>query len=677
MFDTTYIRRIVSSAGVIDTSKAIVIDIHSNIIGNNIWGNDTICIDNPADTLYGTTVFIGGDGSGFDYTWESSTDQNSWGQITPENDTVCWGGIIIDTTYYRRKVESGACFTYSNAKIVGLPKIINNSLPLNQEICFGQIPDPVIGESPENGLGIGSYQYSWEESSNGTDWVLVTDSTRKDLIPSNLIETVYYRRIVNSGDCMDYSESHKINVLPSIESYEISNNPIIYTCYNTPSENLIGLSPTGGDGIYRYEWQESTDASIWNEITENSDSKDYQPLALIDTTYYWRIVSSGINDCCKDTSNYIRVNIRLLPIGLVSNLDTTICSNEAIDLNFSISSGSIPYSLYYSDGFQDFSKTGISVNDTTIIVYPETNLQKRVFNYVIDSITDKYNCLATDIQGLSSVLTYGWPESNAGGNVENCDTIIVLNASPSLGKGFWSYENGAGISSFDNDTLYNTPMVIDVSGNYTIKWKETNWECSDSSIIDVLMYRKPINVNAGNDTTLFNSDEFELVGSYINPDAIKETSSLWNIVSGPGILSNANELNSIISGLYDNYGTSIEVLWTISKEGCDDIIDSVIITLEPIFTPTGFSPNGDGINDFFKIKGIEIGVSNELIIYNKWGTEVYRQKNYSNDSAWDGKNMSGNSLPEETYFYIFTMTDIYNKNHTRKGFVVLKGQGND
>jgi len=682
LIDTTYYRRIVESGIYSDTSNIVKIIVQPPILGNNIFGTDTICIENQADTLTGTTVLSGGIGTGtYVYDWQYSNDISAWNSLTPVNDTVCWGGTIIDTTFYRRTVISGACYDTSNIiQIVGLPRIQNNILIPDQEKCYGQQPVEIIGETPVNGLGAGSYEFSWQKSLNGSSWTIASDSIRKDFAPDELFETTYYRRIVISGDCQDTSTYHKINVLPLISSNTITNGALIFTCDSTSPELLVGTNPSGGDGEYHYQWEKSLDLSSWEEISDDAFSRDYQSAELEEKSYFRRYVRSGIDSCCQDVSSPVTIDIHPLPVGVIHDIDTTICSNEAIELDFTITSGTYPYTLYYSDGFQSYTQNGINGTNTLINVNPVTGLTNSIFNYVIDSITDVNGCFATNIHGLSKILVYGWPESNAGSDNEICDTLIALKAVPTLGKGIWSYINGAGNAIFENDTVFNTTMHIDVAGNYTIQWKETNWKCSDSSIIDILMYRKTVNVNAGPDTTLYFVDEYQLNGSYDTLDLIRETTSLWNIISGPGTISNEQDTSAEISNLYGAYNTDIDVEWIIRKGECADIIDTVTITLESIFTPTGFSPNGDGINDYFILKGVDISTSesNELIIYNRWGTEVYRKKDYSNDAAWDGKNMSGNLLPEETYFYIFTITDnIEHRTHSKKGFVVLKGQGND
>src|SRR5690606_17875985 len=80
--------------------------------------------------------------------------------------------------------------------------------------------------------------------------------------------------------------------------------------------------------------------------------------------------------------------------------------------------------------------------------------------------------------------------------------------------------------------------------------------------------------------------------------------------------------------------------------------------------PNGFTPNGDGLNDRFVIRGLEFYPENRLLIFNRWGNEVYNVTAYQND--WDGA-----SLGEGTYYYIFELR--LNSGHwqTFKGFVTI------
>lgn len=72
----------------------------------------------------------------------------------------------------------------------------------------------------------------------------------------------------------------------------------------------------------------------------------------------------------------------------------------------------------------------------------------------------------------------------------------------------------------------------------------------------------------------------------------------------------------------------------------------------PFKVYNGFTPNDDGKNDTFTIDGLDNFPENELIIYNRWGSQVFRKKNY--DNSWDG-TWDGNKLPDGTYYYILCL----------------------
>jgi gliding motility-associated-like protein len=78
------------------------------------------------------------------------------------------------------------------------------------------------------------------------------------------------------------------------------------------------------------------------------------------------------------------------------------------------------------------------------------------------------------------------------------------------------------------------------------------------------------------------------------------------------------------------------------------------IPLVDIMIPSGFSPNRDGINDYFVITR-PFNTSVQLEVFNQWGNLVYKAQDYKN--SWDGRgNQPGNILGEEltdgTYYYV-------------------------
>lgn len=99
-----------------------------------------------------------------------------------------------------------------------------------------------------------------------------------------------------------------------------------------------------------------------------------------------------------------------------------------------------------------------------------------------------------------------------------------------------------------------------------------------------------------------------------------------------------------------------------------------IINLASVDIPRGFSPNGNSINDYFVIDGIEKYPNNTVEIYNRWGTKVYSASSYDNRSvAWNGRVSGGfrgeEKLPEGTYFYVIILEE---SSAPLKGTVYLK-----
>ena len=84
-------------------------------------------------------------------------------------------------------------------------------------------------------------------------------------------------------------------------------------------------------------------------------------------------------------------------------------------------------------------------------------------------------------------------------------------------------------------------------------------------------------------------------------------------------------------------------------------------TIIDFFIPNLYTPNGDGTNDTFVIRGLEMFAENDLVVVNRWGNEVYKQKNYRNDWSGDGLN-------EGTYFYVLRV-----KENTGSDWKVYKG----
>lgn len=93
-----------------------------------------------------------------------------------------------------------------------------------------------------------------------------------------------------------------------------------------------------------------------------------------------------------------------------------------------------------------------------------------------------------------------------------------------------------------------------------------------------------------------------------------------------------------------------------------DNTSTALIKVLPFFIPNVITPNGDGLNDTFEIKGLNKFLRNELLIFNRYGDHVYNKIDYKNDWAAKG-------LVDGTYFYILNATEENGQKLDYQGWI--------
>ena len=128
--------------------------------------------------------------------------------------------------------------------------------------------------------------------------------------------------------------------------------------------------------------------------------------------------------------------------------------------------------------------------------------------------------------------------------------------------------------------------------------------------------------------------------------------------------------NSVVSDTSNN-----GFIWDPDKDGDptnNNAVTLIDIKAIDLFIPEGFSPNDDGNNDVFLIKGLDER-GGKLMIYNRWGNKVFVKE--GTDLSWDGKanvnsvKFGNDKLPTGTYFYTLEFPE--KNNQSRNGFIVL------
>jgi len=101
----------------------------------------------------------------------------------------------------------------------------------------------------------------------------------------------------------------------------------------------------------------------------------------------------------------------------------------------------------------------------------------------------------------------------------------------------------------------------------------------------------------------------------------------------------------------------------VSVRSCDSVT-----TASSLVIPNVFTPNKDQVNDIFKITTTNISFLN-CRIYDRWGGKVYEM--VADYDSWDGRNSTGETCANGTYFYVLKANGTDGKSYSKTGFIQL------
>jgi gliding motility-associated-like protein len=188
-------------------------------------------------------------------------------------------------------------------------------------------------------------------------------------------------------------------------------------------------------------------------------------------------------------------------------------------------------------------------------------------------------------------------------------------------------------------------------------------ECgtSGSSSLDITVTPPPAAAVKINDLSSFCD------GLKYSVDAVPEaTSYTWNVPAGFAIVSGQGTPTITVKREDPNAFGDVTVVTNngdCASPTTSLPIDASILEGELEF-PKAYSPNGDGKNDTWVITNLEKYAKNQVIIFNRWGSEVYKQSNYQN-------NWNGNSLEQGTYYYKVSVTMCDGADKVFTGYVTI------
>ena len=354
---TTYYRRKITDVSCGNGyNNTVTITVKPLFSLGTIGSNQTICIGTTPSLISSTANPSGGQG-GYSYFWESSLNGTDFNAISGAFAETYQPGSLSQTTYYRRNVTDASCGNgYTNTvKITVRSDFFYGTIGSNQTIFYSAAPYLLSPSVPSSG-GSGSYIYQWQRSENSADWYIIPGATLSEYQPGTLTATTKYRILVTDASCS--TSSGYTNIVTITVTYQLLPGSIAADqtiCFRTPPGAIIGSSPSGGSGLFSFQWMKSLNNTDWNNI-EGEVGSFLQPGALLEDTYFRRKVTSGNS---TSFSNSVKITVYQPLIIPVTDAKSFYCKGSNIQLSV-VNPLYISYKWY--DSSQTYLQDGTKIN---------------------------------------------------------------------------------------------------------------------------------------------------------------------------------------------------------------------------------------------------------------------------------------------------------------------------
>jgi gliding motility-associated-like protein len=217
----------------------------------------------------------------------------------------------------------------------------------------------------------------------------------------------------------------------------------------------------------------------------------------------------------------------------------------------------------------------------------------------------------------------------------------------------WLWDFGDGNTSALQYPVHTWPR----GGTYNVMLASANARgCSDTFISRVVV--QDFTPYAGDDTVI-------VKGESIYFAAQGGTTYSWV----PGTQLTDTSISNPV-GFYPDTGRYQYIVRVKSSYGCTgyDTINVRIVDNVSFVLPNAFTPNGDGLNDYFRPRSVGYRNMKYFRVYNRWGEEVYFGE--SLESGWNG-TYKGTAAPVGVYFWQLVYVDRFGNEGFMKGDVTL------
>lgn len=350
------------------------------------------------------------------------------------------------------------------------------------------------------------------------------------------------------------------------------------------------------------------------------------------------ILKQSANGCTGAAPLADKINIRPDPVLTITPAQPFLCKGASLPLQ---ATGGIAYEWTPATGLSN-----------TAIANPVAS-PDHTSTYTI-KVTDDIGCKNT---GNVTITVIEPVQVSVTGKADICQGEPVnLKAS-----GAEVYKWIEDITGLNNINIPNPVATPAVTTTYTITGSDAHSCFTDTAKITVQVRPSP-SVNAGQDVELW-------PGEFVQLQAIGSN----DVINWKWTLADYLSCTDCPSPVCTPLATHSYAIAVKNQYGCaatDTVVVKLLCNESRVRIPNGFTPNGDGKNDEFIIKGIAI--VKHLVIFNRWGQKVFERNNFiagDRSLCWNG-TFKGYPAEAGTYVY-FVELDCPDGTFSRKGTMTL------
>jgi len=559
----------------------------------------------------------------------------------PSGKVVKTAGIYTDNVSYASGCDS--LVTTLHLKVSSnAPVSVTISASANN-ICAGT---PVtFTASPVNAGPAPVYQWKVNGTNAGTNSITFKSNT---ITNNDKVSCV----MMSSSSC-SAPAGYTSNIITMAVT---ASKPVSVTISASKSNICVGAlvkftaAPVNGGTTPVYQWQVNGKNAGTNSTTFSSST-------LANNDKVTCILTANVTCAAPAaaTSNTITltVNPYVTPSVSISASANNICPGATVTFT------AVPANGGAAPAYQ-WKVNGINAGSNSAAFTSSTLADNDVISC---TLTSNNACLATPTANsnkinisVSAAITPGVSITSSDNNV-CAGTPVTFTAKPVNGGSAPAYQwlvNGGNAGTNSNTFTSNTL----VNGDIVTCRLTSNVHCAvpltvvSSGI--VMVVNAPAVVNGGGDKIVAKGS-----GTQLSATASGNITDItWAPATG---LSDPQILNPVASPTT----TTVYTLTVQTTGGCLAMATVKVTVITELKIPNIFTPNGDGKNDVFKIDGIESFPGTQLLIFNRWGNEVYHADDYKNN--WDGGN-----LAEGTYYYVVNKKESNGEVTPYKGWLYIK-----